>query len=293
MYERVGTLLRWPLPCGAPIGDSMWSPSPHRVELRRRGPRRPYPDVFIQDFFICRRRSERCYRIEKYWVEYTDVVFRRYVMCRNKCGIYVWVMLSALVGCDDDSKTVVDDTGITTDSLDADIDVDTDGDGDTTAPGTTINGTGFETGEDESSYTMESWIADGFNPRWVQGFNQDRAHIDTAQAHTGDSSLRIDYPAGAYLPDASGAQVPLDFPAQKQVHVTYWLRFSENFEWGQENEGGKLPGLGGGDNCSGGSAAHGPPFREQWQPGGQPLLLHVPWRQRSHLGSGGGLPRMV
>jgi hypothetical protein len=122
-----------------------------------------------------------------------------------------------------------------------------------------INETGFETGADESLYTQSSWEADGFDPAWVQGFNYGRAHIDTEQAHTGSSSLRIDYPANTVGPysGGGGAQAPLQFAPRKEVYVSYWLRISENFDWGGDNEGGKLPGLASEGLCSGGSTCDG------------------------------------
>jgi hypothetical protein len=144
-----------------------------------------------------------------------------------------------------------------------------------TAEGVTINETGFETGTDESPYTLNSWEADGFDPAWVQGFNQERAHIDTEHAHTGNGSLRINYPAGTYLPYNNGAQVPLMFTPREEVYISYWLQFSENFDWGDDNEGGKLPGLASGNLCSGGSrcdGSNGFSARLMWRPGGKAVL---------------------
>jgi hypothetical protein len=144
-----------------------------------------------------------------------------------------------------------------------------------TVEGVTINETGFETGTDESPYTLNSWEADGFDPAWVQGFNQERAHIDTEHAHTGNSSLRIDYPTGTYLPYNNGAQAPLMFTPREEVYISYWLQFSENFDWGDENEGGKLPGLANADLCSGGSTCDGSngfSARLMWRPGGKAVL---------------------
>ena len=138
-----------------------------------------------------------------------------------------------------------------------------------------INETGFESGIDESEYTMDSWISDGFHLSWVQGFNQSRAHFDSEQAHSGSASLRIDYPANTYCPGESGAQAPLTFSPQNEVYVSYWLKFSGNFDWGGTNEGGKLPGLAGGDLCSGGGTCDGTngfTARLMWRPGGRAIL---------------------
>ena len=125
--------------------------------------------------------------------------------------------------------------------------------------GVTINETGFETGADKSLYTQDSWQADGFDPAWVEGFNHERAHIDTEHAYKGRSSLRITYPENTVGPhsDGGGAQAPLRFTPREEVYVTYWLRFSNNFDWGGTNEGGKLPGLAGEGLCSGGNTCDG------------------------------------
>ena len=139
-----------------------------------------------------------------------------------------------------------------------------------------INETGFETGVDESAFTMNSWKSEGFNLTWVQGFDVGRAHIDTEYAHTGNNSLRIDYPADAEQASFdSGAQAPLTFNPKEEVYVSYWLRFSDNFQWGRIYEGGKLPGLASGDLCSGGAICDGTngfTARLMWREGGSVVL---------------------
>ncbi|HMB00359.1 MAG TPA: discoidin domain-containing protein, partial [Spirochaetota bacterium] len=61
-----------------------------------------------------------------------------------------------------------------------------------------IDQTGFEGYSDEYTFTESTWTAEGFDPRWVNGFDQNRAHIDTAHSCVGNAALRIDYPAGTY-----------------------------------------------------------------------------------------------
>lgn len=141
--------------------------------------------------------------------------------------------------------------------------------------GTVIAETDFEKGADEARYTRRSWRADGFRPPWEQGFNKGRAHIDTDQAYSGKRSLRIDYPAHTYLPHANGVQAPLKFTPLKEVFISYRFKFSENFDWGGENEGGKLPGLASGKNCSGGRTCDGKngfSARLMWRAGGKAVL---------------------
>jgi hypothetical protein len=114
-----------------------------------------------------------------------------------------------------------------------------------------IDYTGFEDFDDETVFTRSSWVNEGFTVSWVNGFNQNRAHIDSEHAIYGSSSLRILYPADNYGTSGTGAQAPLRVDPEDELYATYWLRFSENFDWGGEYEGGKLPGLAGTGLCSG------------------------------------------
>ncbi|MBR4971320.1 MAG: T9SS type A sorting domain-containing protein, partial [Paludibacteraceae bacterium] len=57
--------------------------------------------------------------------------------------------------------------------------------------------------------------------------------------------------------------------------ASYTFRFSENFSYGTTSFGGKLPGLSGGDNCSGGSSCDGTngfSARFMWRDGGKIVL---------------------
>ncbi|MGB3492432.1 MAG: polysaccharide lyase [Elainellaceae cyanobacterium] len=75
---------------------------------------------------------------------------------------------------------------------------------------------------------------------------------------------RVRYPAGSASPSVSrrdgvalgGAQfyAELDLPPQNQLRLSYFVRFSENFDF---VKGGKLPGLFGGDGASGGTIPDG------------------------------------
>jgi len=114
-----------------------------------------------------------------------------------------------------------------------------------------INYTGFEDFEDEFVYTRYTWLYEDFDVSWVQGFDQGRAHVDDEFAIYGTKSLRITYPAGSYGPANGGAQAPLEVEPADELYASYWLRFSENFDWGGVFEGGKLPGLAGTGLCSG------------------------------------------
>lgn len=138
-----------------------------------------------------------------------------------------------------------------------------------------LNSNDFESWEDEHEYLKTSWEADGFSLSWVNGFNQQRCFVDNAQAHAGDKSLRVLYPAGGVGPGETGGQAALQFTPQDEVYMSYWMRFSDDFDWGGSNEGGKLPGFGSGENCSGGSSCDGTngfSSRLMWRSGGKAVL---------------------
>jgi len=138
-----------------------------------------------------------------------------------------------------------------------------------------IKQTSFELQGDETPFTLSSWNLAGFTAPWVDGFDQGRAMVDTSFAHSGKKSLRIEYPATGVGPSVSGAQAPLQLPGKGQYYVSYWLRFSSDFSWGGSSYGGKLPGLAGGDNCSGCetcTGTNGFTARLMWRTAGKAVL---------------------
>lgn len=138
-----------------------------------------------------------------------------------------------------------------------------------------VNQTGFENFADEYVFTKASWESEGFTTPWVNGFNQNRAHVDNAFSHSGSKSLRVDFPSGQYGPSNTGVQAPLKITPADQYYISYWLYFSSNFSWGTTSEGGKLPGLAGGANCSGCATctgSNGFSARLMWRTGGKAVL---------------------
>jgi hypothetical protein len=139
--------------------------------------------------------------------------------------------------------------------------------------------TGFEGLADESVFNQASWTVQGFTVPWVNGFDRNRAYVDNAYAKAGTNSLRVFYPAGQYGPvtTGSGVQAPLMVTPAPQYYMTYRVRFSHDFSWGTTNEGGKLPGLGGGARCSGCitcTGSNGFTARLMWRAGGK-LVLYL------------------
>lgn len=138
-----------------------------------------------------------------------------------------------------------------------------------------IGETGFENWPAGHMYTMHSLKEDGFIPAYVDGFDQERCVVDDKHARSGSKSLKVTYPKGGVGPSETGASAPLRFDGKDEVYISYWLRFSENFDWGRENQGGKLPGLASGDNCSGGDVCDGTngfTARMMWRDGGSAVL---------------------
>jgi hypothetical protein len=135
--------------------------------------------------------------------------------------------------------------------------------------------TSFESKPEGAPYNRAAWQSDGFiTDNWDNGL-ESRTSVDTTVRVTGSKSLRIAYPMGKFGPANTGCQIPLTFSPSNQMYISYWLRFSENFSWGNKSKGGKLPGLAGGDRCSGGETCDGTngfSARFMWRKGGQAVL---------------------
>ncbi len=141
--------------------------------------------------------------------------------------------------------------------------------------GQLLASTSFETFADEVPYTKASWVTDGFTVPWVNGFDANRANTDNAFAKTGTNSLRIKYPVNTFGTSNNGAQAPLMVTPSDELFCSYWVRFSDDFDWGGSSEGGKLPGLAGGGRCSGCATCTGTngfSARVMWRSGGKAVL---------------------
>ncbi len=69
-------------------------------------------------------------------------------------------------------------------------------------------------------------------------------------AVSGDNLLQIYSPKGGYGSKQTGAQVELKLDPSNQYYMEYTFKFSEDFSWGDQQRGGKLPGLTGGERCN-------------------------------------------
>ena len=134
--------------------------------------------------------------------------------------------------------------------------------------------TGFENHAVGTPYTEEAWEKDGFEVALTQSMDKNSV-TDDAHAFEGKQSLRMTYPKGKFGPDQNGGQAKLMLQPRSEYYASYRLRFSENFSWGGKDQGGKLPGLAGGENCSGGQKCDGTngfSARYMWRKGGKAVL---------------------
>lgn len=138
-----------------------------------------------------------------------------------------------------------------------------------------ISSTDFENFKVGTPFVRSLWSSEGFSPAdWDQGL-ADRTMIDDTAAASGLHSMRILYPKNQFGPEFTGCQIPLEFNPRSEAFASYQIRLSENFSWGTTSFGGKLPGLAGGDNCSGGDMCDGTngfSARLVWRAGGRIVL---------------------
>ncbi len=96
----------------------------------------------------------------------------------------------------------------------------------------------------------------GFDPPWNDGLDEGRATIvDDDTAYADGRSLRILYPQGSVGPSEGGAQFIIDLPqSYDELYVAYRISFAAGFDF---VKGGKIPGLSGGADNTGGDKPTG------------------------------------
>ena len=96
--------------------------------------------------------------------------------------------------------------------------------------------------------------------------------ISNSDAHSGNNSLRMTYPAN----EQSNAGSRWMVPNSQQYYLSYWVKFDNDFDFdGNRYSGGKLPGLGSGELASGGKKPNGNngfTSRYMWRQNGQAVL---------------------
>ena len=131
---------------------------------------------------------------------------------------------------------------------------------------------GFENHANGTTYGTVTQRQD-WDAAWSVQMNEgELASISNQEAHSGNNSLKIDYPANAQSNVGAKWQVP----AQQEYYLSYWVKFDNNFDFdGARHSGGKLPGLGSGDLASGGNKPNGHngfTSRYMWRENGKAVL---------------------
>lgn len=111
---------------------------------------------------------------------------------------------------------------------------------------------GFENHEDNSKYDRvlqrEDWDVE-----WSNDMDLYTA-ISSEESYAGNQSLKMLYPSDTQINVAASWKVP----SEKEYYLSYWLKFDEDFDFdGSKSSGGKLPGLGADELCSGGATCDG------------------------------------
>lgn len=137
-------------------------------------------------------------------------------------------------------------------------------------PGADAIAVGFENHSNGTPYSSSVQNKD-WNATWSDEMDS-YAKISNEQARSGSNSLQITYPNDRQ--SNKGAKWML--PPEKEYYMSYWVRFDDNFDFdGPTASGGKLPGLGQGQLCSGGQSCDGNngfTTRYMWRENGQAVL---------------------
>ncbi len=141
---------------------------------------------------------------------------------------------------------------------------------------------GFENHANNTSYNNAAQSKD-WNVAW--SYQMDKyGTISNQDAHSGNNSLRMTYPANAQANSGAKWQIP----GQQEYYLSYWVKFDGNFDFdGPRHSGGKLPGLGSGDLASGGNKPNGNngfTSRYMWRENGKAVLYLYHMDQPSTYG---------
>ncbi|MDO3382041.1 polysaccharide lyase [Gilvimarinus algae] len=124
-------------------------------------------------------------------------------------------------------------------------------------------------------FSDHQWL-ETFNPPW-ETRSETVKTVTTADAPGADTSLHIDYPAGAVGPREGGVQFPIVFSRLQGagtlytgLTLEYCLKFKEGFDF---VKGGKLPGLMGGEDSWSRSGGQQPDGSNGW-------TLRYMWREQ-------------
>ena len=146
---------------------------------------------------------------------------------------------------------------------------------DTTVTGNLTSGTGaiavgFENHSNGIRYSTDVQKYD-WNVTWSSEMDR-YATITNEYSYSGGQSLKIAYP-----PDKQSNKGAIwMLQPKKEYYFSYWVKFDDDFDFdGDRASGGKLPGLGQGELCSGGmhcNGTNGFTSRYMWRENGQAVL---------------------
>lgn len=132
----------------------------------------------------------------------------------------------------------------------------------------------FEQPGSSEGFDIPDWLSYG-----LKGIGYlsapERASIDKHVAHSGQQSLKVIFPKSSVGPSRGGHQATILLEPREQYYLSYWLRFGDDFSWGNIEQGGKLPGLAQGKTCSGGDVCDGTngfTARYMWRENGAAVL---------------------
>ena len=129
---------------------------------------------------------------------------------------------------------------------------------------------GFENHKNNIKYDtilqQEDW-----NVEWTNDMDQ-YTIISDEESYSGDKSLKMLYPNDTQINATASWKVP----SETEYYLSYWLKFDENFDFnGSKSSGGKLPGLGADELCSGGvtcDGTNGFSSRYMWRENGKATI---------------------
>lgn len=136
-------------------------------------------------------------------------------------------------------------------------------------------------------YDVATWKQDWAGSLWEDGVAEGRIEVITRGE---EKRWRLNYAVGQIGPSDGGAAWNQPFAPTEEVTLCYVVRFSPGFDW---VKGGKLPGIGGGSNTTGGRPANGFngfSVRPMWRANGKAEAYVYHAGQKGRYGDSFALP---
>ena len=136
-------------------------------------------------------------------------------------------------------------------------------------------------------HDVATWKQDWAGSTWEDGVSEGRVHVVDRDE---EKRWRVAYAVGKIGPADGGAAWNQPFAHKEEITLSYVVRFSPGFDW---VKGGKLPGLGGGGNTTGGRPSdgfNGFSVRPMWRADGKAEAYVYHAGQKSRYGDSFALP---